>query len=146
MIHVQNIRESNFRLFVSCLPDIISWMFAMYRIHYARWLAVHNGELLSLVVENREIFEKFAGGYFIISKSKGTFSKLVIYHAQEKNSKLVKVGGSTIGILENEANLVKRAAAGPMISYMLKTVALFEKKPNKGYDHYEHTKLLHSKR
>ena len=51
----------------------------MDRVHYASWHTVHIGELLSLELQNKEIFERFDCGYFIISKSKGTFSKFVIY-------------------------------------------------------------------
>ena len=33
MIYVQSIRESNFKLFVSHLHNIIPWMFALDQIH-----------------------------------------------------------------------------------------------------------------
>ena len=128
MMYVRSIREGNFKLFVSCLRDIIPWMFALDHIHYARSLIVHVAELLSLEAENREIFESFVGGYFTISKSRRTFSKLAIEQAHEQNNKLVD--GGAIGILENEATFLKWAVAGPMVSDVLETVNLFENKPN----------------
>ena len=121
MMYVRSIRGGNFKLFVSCLRDIIPWMFALDHIHYVRWLTVHVAELLSLEVENREIFESFVSGYFTISKSRRTFSKLAIDQAHKQNNKLVNIDGGAIGILENEATLLKRAVAGPMISDMLET-------------------------
>ena len=93
--------------------------------------------MLSLEAENREIFESFVSGYFTISKSRRTFLK--------QNNKLVKVDGGAIGILENEATLLKWAVAGLMISDMLETADLFENKPNKVYDHHEGTKLFQDK-
>ena len=109
-------------------------MFALDHIHYVRWLTVHVAELLSLEVENREIFESFVSGYFTISKSRKTFSKLAIDQAHKQNNKLVNIDGGAIGILENEATLLKRAVAEPMISDMLETAKLFENKPNKAYE------------
>ena len=75
MTIVRNIRESNFKLLVSYLHDIIPWMFALDHIHYARLLTIHVAELLSLKAENRQIFESFASGYFTIRKSRKNFSK-----------------------------------------------------------------------
>ena len=88
MMYVRSIREGNFKLFISCLREIIRWMFALNHIHYVRWLAVCISELLSLEVENREIFESFVSGHFIISKSRTAFSKIAIDQAHEQNNKL----------------------------------------------------------
>ena len=44
--------------------------------------------------------------------------------------------------MENETALLKWAVAGPMISYMLETIHLFE---NKVYGHHEDTKLFQEK-
>ena len=130
MMYVRSIREGNFKLFVSCLSDIIPSIFALDHIHYARWLTVHIAELLSLKAENRETFESFVSGYFTTGKSRRTFSKLAIDQAHEQNNKLVKVDGGATGILENETTLLKRPVARPMICDMLETADLFENKPN----------------
>ena len=47
--------------------------------------------------------------------------------------------------MENETALLKWAVAGPMISYMLETIHLFENKPNQVYGHHEDTKLFQEK-
>ena len=145
VMHIRTIREGSFKLVVSCLRDISPWIFALDHIHYVRWLTVHVAELLSLEAENREIFESFVNGYFTISKSRRTFSKLAIDQVHEQNNKLVEVDGGAIGILENEAALLKWAVAGLMISDMLETANLFENKPNEVYDHHEDTKLFQDK-
>ena len=56
MKYVRSIREGNFKLFLSCLRDIIPWMFALDHVHYARCLTVNVGEL-SLEAKTREILE-----------------------------------------------------------------------------------------
>ena len=76
MMYVRSIRESNFRLFVSSLRDIFH--------ECLHWTICITGELLSLDVENWEILESFPNEYFIISKSRRTFSKLAINHAGAK--------------------------------------------------------------
>ena len=68
---------------------------------------MHYRELLSLNMENWELFESFANEYFIITKSRRTFSKLAINQARKLSNKLVKVDGGATGISENEATLLK---------------------------------------
>ena len=80
-------------------------MFGWYHSLYV--CTGHVAQLSSLEAENREIFESFVSGCFIISKSRRTFSKLAIDQAHEQNNKPVKVDGGAIGILENEATLLK---------------------------------------
>ena len=124
MIYVQSIRESNFKLFVSHLHNIIPWMFALDQIHYTRWLTVHIEKILSLEVKNRNIW-KFYQLIFSDWQIKKNFSKLAIDQIHEKNDKLVKVDRDIIGIFENEATLLTWDVARPITIYIMKTADLF---------------------
>ena len=53
MMYLRSISQGNFKLFVSCLRDIIP----LDHVHYVKWLTVHIAE-----AENREIFERFVSG------------------------------------------------------------------------------------
>ena len=41
-------REGNFLMYIEALGSIIPWMFAMDHFHYARWLSVHERDLVQL--------------------------------------------------------------------------------------------------
>ena len=64
LMRFRSTTDDNFKLTALRLRDIIPRMFALVHIHYSRWKRVHIGQLLSLEVENREVFESFALGSF----------------------------------------------------------------------------------
>ena len=86
-MYLRNTTDNNFKLIVWCLQNIIPQIFVLEHIHYARWLTVHIGQLLSLEVENSEIFGSFALGSFTISTSR-LESKFATDQARKENNKL----------------------------------------------------------
>ena len=71
---------------------------------------------LKQLPENKSLFHEFCKGNFIVKKSNRVFSNMGFDQAHEQINKIVKADGGTIGILDNEATLVKWAVSGPQIS------------------------------
>ena len=118
---IKSLRSADFPLFVGCLKEIITWMFALDHIHYARWMTVFLEDLFLLPCSQRTTFECLSKGYFTVKKSNRVFSNMGIDQAHEQSNKLVKIDGGAIGILDNENALVKCAIAAPIITELLDT-------------------------
>ena len=118
-IFIRSLREGNFSLFVMSLKNIAPWMFALDHIHYARWLPVFLEDLEQMKNANNPVVDQFNKGFFTVNKTGHPFSNIGIDQAHEQNNKIVKVDGGAIGILDNDAALLKWAIAGPIISEIL---------------------------
>ena len=97
---VRSLREANFRLFISCLSSICTWMFALDHVHYAWWLPVFINDFSFLRDENNPVFDAFLNGFFTVRKSERSFSNMATDQAHEQNNKLVKIDGGAVGILD----------------------------------------------
>ena len=100
---------------------MLPWMFALDHTHYSRWLPVFLEDLKKLN-KNKAVYQNFLQGFFTVSRSNRKFSRMGIDQAHEQNNKIVKVDGGAIGILDDEAALLKWAVAGPIISKMIEDV------------------------
>ena len=69
--------------------------------------------------KNNLVFDAFLNGFFTVQKSERPFSNMATDQAHEQNNKLVKIDGGAVGILDNEAALLKWAVASPIISEIL---------------------------
>ena len=69
--------------------------------------------------KNNLVFDAFLNDFFTVRKSERPFSNIATDQAHEQNSKLVKIDDSAVGILDNEAALLKWAVASPIISQNL---------------------------
>ena len=114
-IFIRSLREGNFSLFVMSLKNIAPWMFALDHIHYARWLPVFLEDLEQMKNANNPVVDQFNKGFFTVNKTGHPFSNIGIDQAHEQNNKIVKVDGGAIGILDNDAALLKWAITGPTI-------------------------------
>ena len=90
-------------------------MFALDHTNYSRWLPFFLEDLKKLD-KNEAIYQNFLQGFFAVSRSNRKFSRMGIDQAHKQNNKIVKVDGGAIGILDDEAALLKWAVAGP-VSY-----------------------------
>ena len=97
---VRSLRETSFRLFISCLSSICTCMFALNHVHYARWLSVFINDLSFLLGKNNLVFDTFLNGFFTVRKSERPFSNMATDQADEQNNKLVKTDGGAVGILD----------------------------------------------
>ena len=118
---IASLRSGDFPLFVKSLESMLPWMFALDHTHYSRWLPVFLEDLKKLD-KNEAIYQNFLQGFFAVSRSNRKFSRMGIDQAHKQNNKIVKVDGGAIGILDDEAALLKWAVAGPIISKMIEDV------------------------
>ena len=137
---VRSLREANFRLFISCLSSICTWMFALDHVHYARWLPVFINNLSFLRDKSNLVFDAFLNGFFTVRQSERPFSNMATDQAHEQNNKLVKIDGGAVGILDNEAALLKWPVASPIISEILQDQEPSNPKDKNILKHHENTK------
>ena len=99
LLFVQSLRQGRFSLFKEATRSLLPWFFALDKINYARWLAVHLHDMIQLDETCPSVKQKFEEGSFVVRKTQRKFSALGIDHAHEQNNKLVK--GRCIKYLTN---------------------------------------------
>ena len=135
---IKSLRDADFELFLDCLKSINKWMFSLDHLHYARWLTVFVKYLEQL---KPEVLNAFKKGYFTVKPSKRIFSNIGIDQAHEQNTKLVKIHGGAIGILENPNALLRWAVSGPVVAELCRQEKLSEMSSK---NHHENTQAFES--
>ena len=130
---IKSLRDADFPAFLNSLKMIARWMFILDHTHYARWLPVFIKDLQDLDLDTLDQFKK---GYFIIKRSKNTFSNMGIDQAHEQNNKLIKIHGGAIGIFDNPKALLRWSVSGSIIADMCNVDS---KDHNAGVKHHENT-------
>ena len=102
LIFVRSIREGNFLLYVSSLRHIVKWYFALDHYHYARWIAVHLHDLVSLPQTSPYLYNCFLDGYFAFQKSDRKCSLMGIDQAHEQNNAVIKGMGGAVPFVNKE--------------------------------------------
>ena len=97
-------------------------MFALDHVHHEQWLSIYIWDLVMLKEKDSALYQNFIAGHFTVKKTNHKFSNIATYQAHEQNNKLVKVGGSAIGILDFPAALLKWSIAGSEIKLMLESL------------------------
>ena len=96
LLFIRSIRESNFRLYVLCLKNLMKWIFALDHYNYARWLTVHLFELVLLHLHCPDVFQAFSNGLFSFDKTAKQFSSMAPDQLHEQNKGVIKsVSGAT---------------------------------------------------
>ena len=81
-------------------------MSALDQTNYARWLSVHMRDMCELPVQNRDVFQKFCDGSFVVHKTERQFSSIALDHSHEQlNSEVKGDWGGAVGLTENPAAL-----------------------------------------
>ena len=119
---VHAIRNANFSQYQESLMSLIPWMFALDQVNYARWLAVHIGDMSALHITHPAIHAQFCLGSFVAHKSNRVFSSIALDQAHEQVNALVKGEGGAVGLTENPSALRRWMVAGPEIARMVQEV------------------------
>ena len=90
---LEDVRVSNFDVFVNALEQIAPLMFSLDHTHYARWLPIFINDLKQLKEKHPRIYEEFKKGHFTSKKTKRKFSSIPEDQAHEQNNKTVKIDG-----------------------------------------------------
>ena len=115
---IRSIRERNFPMYVQSLLQIVSWLFALDHINYARWLPVHISDMFNLKKTHPGVYHQFMNGHFSVQKTNNVFSAISIDQCHEQMNKLVKEGGA-VGLTEDPQALERWLVAGPEISQLI---------------------------
>ncbi len=116
---VRGIREARFDIYHDTLEQLVSWMFALDHVNYARWLPIHLQTLRELEVRHPQIYHQFKSGNFVVQKTHRKFSCIGVDHAHEQNNKIIKGDGGVTGILDKPDALLKWMVAGPEIAFIV---------------------------
>ena len=116
---IRSIRERNFPMYVQSLLQIVSWLFALDHINYARWLPVHISDMVNLIKTHPGVYYEFMKGHFTGQRTNKVFSAMSIDQCHEQMNKLVKGEGGAIGLTEDPQALERWMVAGPEISRLI---------------------------
>lgn len=91
---IQSTREGNWSLHVTCIRDMIPWLFAYDRRNYARFLPVYWSKLMQLEqVSHPEAHAKFSNGEFAVQKGQTI---------EETLNRAMEISGGSIGFSLNK--------------------------------------------
>ena len=103
-LFVRSIRARNFVLYKYAIDQLFPWMFAIYHIHYARWLTIH---LYDLNQTNPEIYEEF-------KDNAHKKSSMGIDHRHEQlNADVKGCASGAVGLTEEEVKFLEWMICGP---------------------------------
>ena len=106
-------------MYVQSLLQIVSWLFALDHINYARWLPVHISDMFNLKKTHPGVYHQFMNGHFSVQKTNNVFSAISIDQCHEQMNKLVKGEGGAVGLTEDPQALERWLVAGPEISRLI---------------------------
>ncbi|KAK2189653.1 hypothetical protein NP493_100g01004 [Ridgeia piscesae] len=85
--------------------------------NYARWLPVHIRDMKALPLERRDEFKN----HWVFTKTKQTFSSMLLDQAHEQNNKTVKGAGAAVCLTEYPDALKRWMVADPEQARILNT-------------------------
>ena len=89
--------ETNFRLYVSSLKQLMKWYYACDHYHYAWLVTVHLYDLVNLPFTSPYQHKCFSDGYYAFPKSSKKFLLMGIDQADKQNNTIIKgMGGATL--------------------------------------------------
>ena len=106
-------------MYVQSLLQIVSWLFALDHINYARWLPVHIADMVNLIKTHPGVYHQFMNGNFFVQKTNNVFSAISIDQCHEQMNKLIKGEGGAVGLTEDPHALERWMVAGPEISRLI---------------------------
>lgn len=135
------IHEGNFPLYIEAL-SAVQWMFhALDHYHYARAVAVHLRDMLTLQERHPAIYAEFCKGNFTVNRSTRPFSRMSIDESHEQNNACVKDEGGEIGLTEDPTALLRWMVAGPEMARVVREFldGVHNKDSDAGTHHHEDT-------
>ena len=85
-VFIRSIREGNFDLYIESSRALVIWCFMMDKYNYARWLTVHNFELITMHVKHPDVYKNLKKGFLSFQKSNKEFSRMALDQVQEQNN------------------------------------------------------------
>ena len=101
LLYVRSLRESNYKLFVFAMKNLMKWIFSFDHYNYAWWATVH---LFDLMTHETcpDVYVQLLKWDFSFQKTNRKFSKMASDQEHKPNNEKIKgVSGAT--------NLVNRA-------------------------------------
>eukprot|EP00116_Pleurobrachia_bachei_P001478 sb/3461740/ len=124
-------RKGDYHEYIGCLHLQVNMFFALNRLNYARWTAVHLEQLLRLKFEHPDLHEHFCAGGFVGRKTSRAFSGMALDQLYEQSNKFVKQHSGTLG---GSSSRIWQLAA-PELHQMLESTATSSTSSDYGDDH-----------
>ena len=119
------------------------WLFALYHVHYARWLSVHIHDMKTLHTSNPDVYQAFNNsGCFVVARTKNPFSSMGLDQRHEQHNKDLKGDGGILGLTEHEEKLRRWMVCGPEVARAVDEFELssvLRREETTEYRHHEQT-------
>ena len=94
LLYIRSLRESNYKLLIHPMKNLIKWVFSFDHYNYVRWTKVHIFDLMTLHSTCFDIYAQVLKGIFSFQKSNRRFSKMTSDQVHEQKDEKVKGGKS----------------------------------------------------
>ena len=101
---LRSIREGDWKLYLACIRDMLSWMFAYDRVNYSRYMSVYLLDMESLQENHPDVLSEFQAGNFVVQRSCGSpFSQVPVDQTIEQTvNRDTKTKGGIVGFSLNK--------------------------------------------
>ena len=90
LLYVRSLRESNYRLLIHAMKNLMKWVFLFDHYNYAQWATVHLFDLVILHSTCPDVYAEFLKGNLSFQKSNIRFSKMALDQVHEQNNGKIK--------------------------------------------------------
>ena len=98
-LHVRSLRESNYKLLIHVMKNLMKWVFSFDHYDYVRWATVHIFDLMALHSTCPDVYAQFLKGNFSFQKLNRRFSKMALDQVHEQNNENTKGAGRATHLL-----------------------------------------------
>ena len=138
LIFVKSLRKADFKLYIESLSQLVPWFFSLDHTNYARWIAVHLRDMVTLAESHPAVYQEFLNENFTVNKAGHVFSNIAIDQAHEQNNACVKGDGGAVGLTQNPQALRRWMVSGPEMARLISEFQASMEKPEKKSNHKHH--------
>ena len=119
VMFARSLESDKFEILVEILDQLLTWMFFLNQVHYARWLPIYIQTVEGLPDQHLKVYEGFKKGRCTVQKTQRHFSRISDDQGHEQNNKVIERVGDAIRIVDPPISLAKWIIADPEIARML---------------------------
>ena len=119
VMFARSLESDKFEILVEILDQLLTWMFFLNQVHYARWLPIYIQTVERLPDQHLKVYEGFKKGRCTVQKTQRHFSRISDDQGHEQNNKVIERIGDAIRIVDPPISLAKWIIADPEIARML---------------------------
>ena len=124
LLYVRSLRESNYKLLIYAMKNLMKWVFSFHCDNYTRWATVHLFDLMTLHSTCPDVYAQFLKGNISFQKSNRRFSKMALDQVHEQNNEKIKGGSGATHLLNraDESGLERWETCTPEIARTIESL------------------------